>query len=186
MENIFLDLNELKYLGKGAIIGKTVRIRKPEETVIGDYTIIDDFTYISCALTTGSYCHIAPNVTISGGSGRVTMGNFAGISCGASIHTMSEDFACASFHMPSIPKELRFGALCGDIVIEDYVLLGARSVVLPGVHLPEGFASAAHTIIAKKKYEPWVLYGGPRARRLVRREHAMAVECGRKLLGTGP
>jgi acetyltransferase-like isoleucine patch superfamily enzyme len=182
MENIFFDINRLKYLGKGAIIGKTVRIRKPEETVIGDYTIIDDFTYISCALTTGSYCHIAPNVTISGGSGRVTMGNFVGIACGGSVHPMSEDFVTASFNMPSIPKELQFGAVAGDIVMEDYVLLGARSVVLPGVHLPEGFASAAQTIVAKKKYEPWVLYGGPTAKKLVRREHARAVEAGRKLL----
>jgi len=182
MENIYFDLNRLKYFGKGAIIGKTVRIRKPEETVIGDYTIIDDFTYISCALTTGGYCHIAPNVTISGGSGRVTMGNFVGVSCGGSIHPMSEDFMSASFQMPSIPKEFQFGALSGDVVMEDYVLLGAHSVVLPGVHLPEGFASAAHTVIPKKKYEAWVLYGGPRARKLVRREHARAVECGQKLL----
>jgi hypothetical protein len=44
MENIFFDLKKLKYLGTGAIIGKTVRIRKPEEAIIGDYTIIDDFT----------------------------------------------------------------------------------------------------------------------------------------------
>lgn len=184
MENIYFDLKRLKYLGKGAIIGKTVRIRKPEETIIGDYTIIDDFTYISCSLTTGSYCHIAPNVNISGGSGRVTLGNFVGISCGGSVHPMSEDYVSASFQMPTIPKEFQFGAVCGDIVIEDYALLGARSVVLPGVHLPEGFASAAHTIIAKKKYEPWVLYGGPKARKLVRREHARALECGRKLLNT--
>jgi len=184
MENIYFDLTRLKYLGKGAIIGKTVRIRKPEETVIGDYTIVDDFTYISCALTTGSYCHIAPNVTISGGSGRVTLGNFVGISCGSSIHPMSEDYVSASFQMPCIPKELQFGAVCGDIVMEDYALLGARSVVLPGVHLPEGFASAAQTIIAKKNYEAWVLYGGPKAKKLVRREHARAKECGQRLLNT--
>ncbi len=139
MENIYFDLNRLKYLGKGAIIGKTVRIRKPEETVIGDYTIIDDFTYISCALTTGSYCHIAPNVTISGGSGRVTMGKFVGVSCDGNIHPMSEDFLCASFQMPSIPKELQFGAVSGDVVMEDYVLLGAHSVVLPRRSSSGGF-----------------------------------------------
>lgn len=71
-------------------------------------------------------------------------------------------------------------------MIGDYVLLGANSVVLPGVHLPMGFASAAHTIIAKKKYEAWVLYGGPKAKKLVRREHAKAFESGQKLLNTKP
>jgi galactoside O-acetyltransferase len=182
MENIYFDLSRLKHLGKGAIIGKTVRIRRPEETIIGDYTIIDDFTYISCALTTGSYCHIGPNVTISGGSGKVTLGNFVGISCGGSVHAMSEDYASASLNLPSVPKELQFGALSEEILMEDYVLLGSHCVVLPGVHLPEGFAAAACTTIAKKKYESWVLYGGHRARKLVRREHAKAVETGRKLL----
>jgi hypothetical protein len=49
-----------------------------------------------------------------------------------------------------------------------------------------GFASAAHTIIAKKKYEAWVLYGGPKAKKLVRREHAKAFESGQKLLNTKP
>ena len=45
MENIFFDKSKLKYCGENVIIGKTVRIRKPEEVSIGDGTIIDDFTY---------------------------------------------------------------------------------------------------------------------------------------------
>ena len=44
MDNIFFDLKRLKYLGVGAIIGKAVRIRRPELCIIGDYKIIDDFT----------------------------------------------------------------------------------------------------------------------------------------------
>jgi acetyltransferase-like isoleucine patch superfamily enzyme len=186
MENIYIDLNRLKHLGKGAIIGKTVRIRRPEETIIGDFTIIDDFTYISCAITMGNYCHIGPNVTISGGSGKVTMGNFVGISCGGSVHAESEDYVSASLNLPSVPKEFQFGALSEEIFMEDYVLLGSHCVVLPGVHLPEGFAAAAFTTVTKKRYEPWVLYGGPRAKRLVRREHAKALETGRKLLERKP
>ena len=45
--NIFFDLKKLKHIGKNVIIGKTVRIRRPELVEIGDNTIIDDFCYIS-------------------------------------------------------------------------------------------------------------------------------------------
>jgi acetyltransferase-like isoleucine patch superfamily enzyme len=95
---------------------------------------------------------------------------------------MTEDYAVASLNLPSVPKQFQFGALAEEIVMEDYALIGSHCVVLPGVHLPEGFAAAALTTIAKKKYEPWVLYGGPRARKLVRREHAKALETCRRLL----
>ena len=46
LENIFFDINKLK-TGKNTIIGKTVRFRHPELCEVGDYSVIDDFTYIS-------------------------------------------------------------------------------------------------------------------------------------------
>ena len=88
-DNIFFDISKLKHLGKDVIIGKTVRIRKPEEVSIGDNTIIDDFTYISCALEVGKNCHIASNVSISGGDGKLVMGDYSTISNGSSIHCAS-------------------------------------------------------------------------------------------------
>ena len=74
--HIFFNLSDLKSVGRNVIIGKTVRIRQPENVIIGDNTIIDDFTYISCAMEIGNNCHIASNVSISGGKGKLTMGNY--------------------------------------------------------------------------------------------------------------
>jgi acetyltransferase-like isoleucine patch superfamily enzyme len=62
--------------------------------------------------------------------------------------------------LPSVPEDLRFGGTAGEVHIADYALLGAHSIVLPGVELPEGFACAAHTVIRRRDYEPWTLYGG--------------------------
>ena len=67
MENIFFDKSQLKHCGKNVIIGKTVRIRKPEECIIGDNVIIDDFAYISCSIEIGNNCHIAGSAVINGG-----------------------------------------------------------------------------------------------------------------------
>lgn len=72
MENLFFDPKRLEYLGVGAIVGRTVRIRRPEQVYAGDGIIIDDFTYISCSAGIGSYVHICANVTNNGG--RVTSG----------------------------------------------------------------------------------------------------------------
>lgn len=169
MDNLFLDLNDLKYLGNGAIIGKTVRIRKPQETIIKNYSIVDDFTYISCALEIGSYCHVASHVTLSGGKGKVRIGNCVGIATGCSIHTATSDYLSATLSIPSIPKEFQFGGTVEDVVIGNHVLLGAHTIVMPGVHLPDGFACAAGTIIRKFDYEPWTFYGGYDCKRLVKR-----------------
>jgi len=157
-----------------------VRIRKPEEVCIGDYTIIDDFTYISTALETGRYCHIAPNVTISGGSGKLTIGDFSGIAAGSSVHVASSDYLRGSFELPAIPPEYRMGGVCEDVVFEDHVLIGAHSAILPGVHLPEGFASAAHSLLRKRRYDPWTLW--VEQNRVVPRSSEKVLEQARKLL----
>ncbi len=171
MENLFFDLKRLKYLGEGAIVGKCVRIRRPELVVIGDHTIIDDFTYISCALEIGAHCHVAPNVTMSGGGQTLTIGSYVGIAAGCSIHVASSDYIMASLDLPSVPEKYHFGGTSEAVTFGDHVLLGAHSVVLPGVHLPEGFASAALTVIRKHQYEPWTLYGGYECRKLTRRSN---------------
>src|SRR5262245_49872251 len=133
MENIFFDLSRLKYLGKGAIVGKAVRIRHPEQVSIGDGTIIDDFTYISGSVEIGCFSHIGPQCTISGGLGKLVVGNYVGISSGCSIHLASSEYCAASLDLPSVPEEIQFGGEVGEVEFADFVLLGANSTVLPGV-----------------------------------------------------
>lgn len=147
MENIFFDVSKLKHIGKNVIIGKTVRIRQPENVSIGDNTIIDDFTYISCAADIGNNCHIASNVSISGGKGKFIMGNYSTISNGSSIHCASSDYTACSLDLPSVPEEQQFGGLVKDIFIGDFVIVGSHSCILPGANLPEGSAFGAYTLI---------------------------------------
>jgi acetyltransferase-like isoleucine patch superfamily enzyme len=160
MENLFFDLRRLKHLGQGAIVGKTVRIRRPEDVSIGDHTIIDDFTYISCAADIGNYCHIAPQVTVGGGAGYLKMGDFVGIGAGSCIYTASSDYFVVSLDLPSVPREFQFGGTTASVEIGDCVLLGAHTIILPGAKLPEGLAGGAQSIFNKGAYEAWTLYDG--------------------------
>lgn len=160
MDNIFFDLKKLKYLGHGCIIGKTVRIRKPEECIIGDNTIIDDFTYISCTIEIGTNCHIASNVALTGGAGKFKMGNFSTLSNNCTVHCASSDYDKFSMDLPSAPKELQYGGIVENITLGNEVVIGAHSCILPGVILPDGVACGAYSLLRKQTYEANTLYVG--------------------------
>lgn len=159
-DNIFFDRSKLKYCGKNVIIGKTVRIRKPEECIIGDGTIIDDFTYISSAVEIGKHCHIASHVSISGGAGKLVIGDYSTISNHCSVHCASSDYASVSLDLPSVPKHLQFGGNVENIHIGNFVTIGAHSCILPGVEIPDEFACGAFSLLAKQHYEQCSLYAG--------------------------
>jgi len=175
-ENIFFDKSKLKYCGKNVIIGKTVRIRKPEECIIGDNTIIDDFAYISCVIEIGSNCHIASHVSISGGAGKFKMGNYSTISNHCSIHCASSDYSSVSLDLPSVPKELQFGGEVEDVEIGDFVTVGAHTCILPGVNLPEQFACGAYSLLTKQEYKRNSLYVGTPAKFLKERNETQFLE----------
>lgn len=165
MDNIYFDLRTLKYLGVGAIIGKTVRIRHPQDCIIGDGTIIDDFAYISCRLDLGKHCHVGPHVTISGSHDRrLVMGDNSGLSSHCSVHCASSDYTSVSLDLPSVASEMRFGGTAGDVLIGQYVIVGAHSCILPGARLPDGAAFGAYSLIEPGDYQALGLYAGIPAR----------------------
>ena len=160
MENIFFDRSKLKYCGENVIIGKAVRIRKPEDCIILDNTIIDDFTYISCSVELGKHCHIASNVSISGGKGKFIMDDYSTLSNHCSVHCGTSDYSKLSLDIPSVPIQDQFGGYTELIKIGKFVTIGAHSTILPGVNLPDGFSSGAYSLIKKNDYKPFSLYIG--------------------------
>ena len=162
MDNLFFDLSKLKHLGENVIIGKTVRIRHPERVIIHDDVIIDDFTYISCGMEIGKCCHIASNVSISGGLGKLTMGEYSTLSSHCSAHCASSDYRKTSLDLPSVPEDQRYGGQVADIVIGRHVVVGAHCCILPGSVLPDGSAFGAYTLIDNKKLLLNHLYVGMR------------------------
>jgi dTDP-4-amino-4,6-dideoxy-D-glucose acyltransferase len=160
MENLYFDITRLKHLGAGAIIGKAVRIRRPEECVIVEGTIIDDFAYIACPIEIGNYCHIASHVSISGGAGRFKMGNYSTLSNHCSVYCASSDYSSISLDLPSVSPDQRFGGHVADVTLGDYVTVGSHSSVLPGSRLPIGSAFGAYSLVNGVDYQPLGLYVG--------------------------
>jgi dTDP-4-amino-4,6-dideoxy-D-glucose acyltransferase len=164
-ENIFFDLRDLAALGAETIIGKTVRIRKPGRCRIGAYSVIDDFSYISCGITVGRFTHVGAQAVMIGGDARITIGDFVNIAPGCRLIASSNDFLGGGLRGPAIPDEFAGTAITEDIVLGDHVLLGTDTVILPGCHLPEGVSTGAMTLITPAvKLEPWTCYVGTPAR----------------------
>lgn len=160
MENIFFNKHDLKYCGNNVIIGKTVRIRRPQDVIIGDNVIIDDFAYIPCALEIGSYTHIGASCSMIGGIGKITIGSFVNISPSCQIITVSNDYKGGGLVGPAIPAQFAGEAITEPVTISDFALLGCNTTVLPGSVIPEGMSTGAFTLVQNKKYEPWCLYVG--------------------------
>jgi galactoside O-acetyltransferase len=180
--NLFFDLSELKALGPGSIIGHTVRIRKPKLCSIGCHTIIDDFTYVSCGITVGDYTHIGANGVLIGGDAHITIGHFVNIAPGCRLIAASNDFSGGGLVGPAIPPEFAAHSITSKIILEDHVLLGTNTVILPGVHVPEGVSTGAVTLLtAAMKLEPWTLYVGTPARPLRKRDSAQILTTAARL-----
>ena len=169
-ENIFFNINELKYLGKNVIIGKTVRIRRPDLVSIGDNSIIDDFTYISGEVEIGKYVHIASSCSLQASTSKIIIGDFAGLASGCRVFAASADYINCSFDTATVPKEMMYGGHSEAVLIDNFVWIGANSVVLPGCQLPVGFAAGALCKLTKKlPYKSWNILVNDKTGESVRR-----------------
>lgn len=155
-ENLFFDRSDLKHCGQNVIIGKTVRIRNPDKVSLGNNVIIDDFTYMSGEITIGDYVHIASGCVLSASQQKITMGALSGLSAGCKIYAGSSNYMTAGLDMPTIPKEHVYGVVLEDVNLENFALIGANGIVLPGCTLPEGMSVAANLVVRKKLIlKPW-------------------------------
>ena len=151
----------LKYVGENVIIPKNIRIRHPEKVVIGDNCIIDDFTYISGEINLGNGVHIGANCTFQAGKSRIQINHYTGISSGCRLFAVSSDYLSSDIDLPTLPDDLvqlTSSTINKSIFIGRACLIGANSIILPGVSIPDGCSFGATSKITKKKYLEYSFY----------------------------
>ncbi len=152
-------------MGKYDIPGVTTfeytKIVGIENIEFGTNVIIDDFVFIHAKkrIRIGSHVHIACFTSITGGE-EFTMGDFSGISQGCRILTGSEDFLDWGFGNPTIDEKYR-NTKRAPISIGKFAVVGANSVICPGVTIGEGVTVAACSVVTRN-LEPWSVYAGNR------------------------
>lgn len=124
-----------------------------ENINFGKNIIIDDFVliYAKEKIQIGNYVHISSFSSISGG-GTLIIEDFSAISSGSRILTGTDDFKEWGFGNSTISNDFR-NIIVKNIHIQKFVIIGANSVILPGVTIGEGS-------VITKNLEPWGIYIG--------------------------
>ena len=150
-------------VGSDVMIWPLAKIVGAETISIGDSVIIDDFVFLAggSSTTIGSFVHIASFVSITGG-GALVVEDFAGISSGTRLFTGNDDYSGGCLTGPTVPEPYRV-PIRSFVHIGKHVIIGANTVILPGVTIGEGVAIGANSLITRD-CEPWTIYFGTPAK----------------------
>lgn len=152
-------------IGEDVSIWPQAKIVAPERIEIGDSVIVDDFVLLMAGerMVIGSFVHIAAFTSVMGG-GSFVMEDFSGLSGGVRVYTGNEDYTGGCLTNPAVPAPYRI-AERSRVEIGKHAIVGANSVILPGVRIGEGAAVGANSLVTKD-CKPWTIYFGSPAKPL--------------------
>ncbi|MDV2857695.1 acyltransferase [Oceanimonas sp. CAM02] len=163
-----LEAVGFKKLGINVKVSDKASIYNPELIELGDHSRIDDFCMISGKVSIGQFVHIAPQCLLAGGEKGITMDDFSGLAYQVQVFTQSDDYTGRTLTNPNIPskykKEIKRSTSLGR-----HVIVGAGSIIFPGVEVKEGCSVGAMTLVSKST-QPWGIYVGNPARRVKERK----------------
>ena len=173
------------------IVSQHVRIRWPEHFEIGEYSIVDDFSYFSTRVRIGRCSHVASGCSIAGGGDRLfVLGDFSSLSSGVKIWCTSDDFRNDLVTIvPQGVGPLKESLIAGDVIFDNYTAAGSNSVVMPDNRIPEGTVIGALSFVpARFHFEAWAVYAGIPSRKIADRNrravHAQADVLRQRLAAT--
>jgi len=162
-----LQMSELNFksLGTNVKISDAAKIYGSELMSFGDNSRIDDFVVLSGAISIGRNVHIAVHTSLNASINGITLEDFSGVSFGCHIFAASEDYTGLALTNPTVPSEFRVNVNAVNVRLGRHVVVGAGSVVFPGVDIADGCAVGANSTVTKST-ESWGIYVGSPARRI--------------------
>lgn len=141
VRRFFYRLSGIK-IGSGSTIHMMARIYDPRHIIIGQDSII------------GEKSTLDGRRQLTNSTGGLTIGNHVDIASEVMIWTSQHDI-----HSPS------FAPIEKPVTIEDYVFIGPRSIVLPGITIGRGAIIAAGSVVTKN-VEPMAIMAGVPAQKI--------------------
>ncbi|WP_339461955.1 acyltransferase [Pseudomonas sp. EA_105y_Pfl2_R69] len=171
----FLSIEQINqmgfaHVGKNSKLSEKASFYNCQNIVIGDNVRIDDFCVLSAGsggIEVGNYVHIAVSSLLIG-RGKITLHDFSGVSSRVSIYSSSDDYSGSALTNPTVPEEFT-NVAHANVNIGRHVIIGAGSVVLPGVTLEEGVAVGALSLVSKS-CQAFGVYSGTPARKIKERK----------------
>jgi acetyltransferase-like isoleucine patch superfamily enzyme len=158
-------------LGLNVKISDKASIYNADRIQIGDNSRIDDFCVISGTINIGAFVHVAAFCLLAGGEEGIVIGDFSGVAYASQIFSQSDDYTGAYLTSPLIPSEYKLEKK-SRVTLGRHVIIGASSVVFPGVTLAEGSSIGAMSLVTKST-EAWGVYTGIPAKRVKERKRDM-------------
>jgi len=148
---------------------------------LGNNVRVDDFCVLSAGagcIDIGSYIHIAVFSSLIG-AGNISLADFCNISSRVAIYSSNDDYSGAAMTNPTVPPEFTYVHQT-DVSIGRHVIIGAGSIILPGVTLEEGVAVGALSLV-KKDCQSFGIYVGVPVKRIGERKRDL-LELEKKLI----
>jgi galactoside O-acetyltransferase len=174
----FVDRGELESMGfmhlaEGVQLSSRVSVYGASRISIGEGSRIDDFCVLSAGsggIYIGRNVHIATMCTLIG-RGRIEIRDFAGLSGRVSVYSSNDDYTGAHLTNPTVPDACR-NTDDRDVVVDRHAIVGAGTVVLPGVWIGEGAAVGALSVV-NRSLDAFGVYVGQPAKRIRERSRAL-------------
>lgn len=171
----FFSINQLKAIGfkkigKSVQLSEKASIHNPGNIEIGDYSRIDDFCVLSAGvggIKIGRNVHLAIYTSLMG-SASIHIHDFAGFSSRVAVYSSNDDYSGKFMTNPTVAPEFR-NVTNAPVIISRHVIVGAGSVILPGVTLHEGAAIGALSLV-RNDCEAFSVYAGTPAKKIADRQ----------------
>ncbi|OCB23474.1 O-acetyltransferase [Mycobacterium malmoense] len=165
----YLDREQLarfgfKRLGRHVKVSDRAAVHNADQIEIGDYSRIDDFCVLSGRIVMGRNVHLAVLVNIAGGSEGVFLDDFSGIAYGSHVFSQTDDYSGRYLTGPTLPLKYRKEAKL-PVRVGRHSIVGAGSMILPGVELGEGTSIGAGSVVTKST-PAWSICVGSPARKI--------------------
>jgi len=156
--------------GKNMMLSDKASYYNCKNIRLGNNVRVDDFCVLSAGMggiDIGNYIHIAVFSSLIG-AGNISLANFCNISSRVAIYSSNDDYSGGAMTNPTVPSEFT-NVQHADVKVGRHVIIGAGSIVLPGVTLEEGVAVGALSLV-KKDCEAFGIYIGVPAKRIGERK----------------
>lgn len=160
-----------KKIGKNVKISTRASIYNADQIEIGNNSRIDDFCVISGKIKIGRNVHITPMCLIAGGDKGIVFEDFTTIAYGVQVFTQSDDYTGKTMANSTIPKEFK-NEYKKKVILKKYSIVGAGSIIMPGVVLGQGTSIGAMSLVLKST-KPWKIYIGTPARKIKEKDKGL-------------
>jgi galactoside O-acetyltransferase len=165
LTNEQLEAMEFARVGRNVMLSDKASYYNCKNIRLGNNVRVDDFCVLSAGIggiDIGNYVHIAVYASLIG-AGNIFLADFSNVSSRVAIYSSNDDYSGAAMTNPTVPSEFT-NVQHADVKIGKHVIIGAGSVILPGVTLEEGVAVGALSLI-RKDCQSFGIYTGIPAKR---------------------